>query len=259
MRYRVLIASLSIAGLSACAPAVPDSGSGVYDPFGNPNAARDAALEQSNIRVPYTVRAPVGGTGAPGPVTGTEPLSGSAAATAAETTRILQATQPGGVQTTATADNVAANSGVEPLQASPSNPAPLAVNNAGISDENNFDAVAERQTIESDAERIERNRAQYEVVATQALPDRPSESGPNVVAFALQTSHPLGTRFYSRAGLNGEAKQRRNCAKYASPDQAQTDFLARGGPKRDRLGLDPDGDGYACAWDPSPFRAASKG
>ena len=42
-------------------------------------------------------------------------------------------------------------------------------------------------------------------------------------------------------------------------DLAQIEFLERGGPARDRLGLDPDGDGYACAWDPTPFRKASQG
>ena len=46
------------------------------------------------------------------------------------------------------------------------------------------------------------------------------------------------------------------CAAFASPDQAQIDFLARGGPERDRKGLDPDGDGFACSWNPAPFRKA---
>ncbi len=50
----------------------------------------------------------------------------------------------------------------------------------------------------------------------------------------------------------------RNCAKYGSPDLAQMAFLSKGGPKRDRMGLDPDGDGYACSWDPAPFRQAVK-
>ena len=44
--------------------------------------------------------------------------------------------------------------------------------------------------------------------------------------------------------------------RYASPDKAQQDFLAKGGPDRDRLGVDPDGDGFACSWDPRPFRTA---
>ena len=51
----------------------------------------------------------------------------------------------------------------------------------------------------------------------------------------------------------------RACAKYSSSDLAQSDFLAQGGPRRDRLGLDPDGDGFACAWNPQPFRAAVGG
>ena len=48
----------------------------------------------------------------------------------------------------------------------------------------------------------------------------------------------------------------RNCADYRTPDEAQRDFLTRGGPERDSRGLDPDGDGFACGWDPAPFRAA---
>ena len=39
---------------------------------------------------------------------------------------------------------------------------------------------------------------------------------------------------------------------------AQEAFLKAGGPERDRYGLDPDGDGFACRWDPTPFRAAIK-
>ena len=50
----------------------------------------------------------------------------------------------------------------------------------------------------------------------------------------------------------------RNCAKYVSDAAAQEAFLKTGGPERDRYGLDPDGDGFACRWDPTPFRAAIK-
>ncbi|WP_300032221.1 hypothetical protein [uncultured Roseobacter sp.] len=254
MRFRTILVPLMAAGVAACAPQIPDSARGVgFGTSFEAQQARDAALQGDAFRVPDTVQAPLGGTGAPPPVTGVTPVPGSAEATAAETRRIL-------AQTGApAADSAALNSGVAPVQASPANPAPLAVSNPGISDENDFEAVAGRQTIESDAARIERNRAQYEVVAPQALPERTGDSQPNIVAFALQTSHARGERVYARAGLNGEAKARRNCAKYASPDLAQIDFLERGGPARDRLGLDPDGDGYACAWDPTPFRRASQG
>ena len=37
---------------------------------------------------------------------------------------------------------------------------------------------------------------------------------------------------------------------------AQAEFLRRGGPDRDPKALDPDGDGFACSWDPRPFQAA---
>lgn len=127
-------------------------------------------------------------------------------------------------------------------------------NNTGISDEQDFSAVTARETIESDAQRIARNRAQFQMVQPTALPERRGRPGPNIVEFALSTAHPPGTPMYRRSGLaltNPDAA----CARFASPDLAQEAFLAAGGPERDRRGVDPDGDGYACSWDPRPFRA----
>ena len=66
-----------------------------------------------------------------------------------------------------------------------------------------------------------------------------------------------GQEWYARFVFSGEGRMLRNCNGYANPDDAQRDFLARGGPERDPRGLDPDGDGFACAWDPAPFRAAT--
>jgi hypothetical protein len=131
----------------------------------------------------------------------------------------------------------------------------VAHNNVGISDEQDFSAVSARETIESDAARIARNRSEYVVVQPKDLPTRPGDTGPNIVEFALATNHAPGVQLYKRGGL-GLRDQNSACAKYASPDQAQQDFLARGGPERDRLGVDPDGDGFACSWDPRPFRTA---
>jgi hypothetical protein len=127
--------------------------------------------------------------------------------------------------------------------------------NVGISDEQDFNAVAARETIESDAERIARNRAEYVVVEPGALPQRPGDTGPNIVEFALATNHAPGVQLYKRGGISLR-DQDAACAKYASPDLAQQAFLERGGPERDRLGVDPDGDGFACSWDPRPFRTA---
>jgi hypothetical protein len=130
-----------------------------------------------------------------------------------------------------------------------------ALNNPGISDEQDFNAVSSRETIESDKERIAKNRAEYVVVQPKDLPQRPGDTGPNIVEFALATTHAPGVQMYKRSGL-GIRSADSACAKYSSPDQAQQDFLAKGGPDRDRMGVDPDGDGFACAWDPRPFRTA---
>lgn len=89
----------------------------------------------------------------------------------------------------------------------------------------------------------------------QPLPERNSDGTPNIVQFALSTSHAVGTPMYERSSLRvGNLDSA--CAKYGSPDVAQEAFLAAGGPEKDRKGIDPDGDGYACSWNPQPFRAA---
>jgi hypothetical protein len=129
------------------------------------------------------------------------------------------------------------------------------MSHAGISDEQDFSAVSARETIESDKERIARNRAEYVTVQPKDLPQRPGDTGPNIVEFALATKHAPGVQMYKRSGL-GIRDAGSACAKFPSPDQAQQEFLAKGGPDRDRMGVDPDGDGFACAWDPRPFRTA---
>ncbi|WP_170331751.1 hypothetical protein [Ruegeria arenilitoris] len=154
----------------------------------------------------------------------------------------------------ATAAALASTSGQSTIISEPS-PVEDPISN-GISDEQDFEAVSGRRTIESDAARIEQNRQTYQVVEPTAVPQRGTDGQPNVVQYALNTSNPVGTQLYSRAGFNLEAKAQRNCARYPSADQAQIDFLSNGGPQRDRKGLDPDGDGYACGWDPSAFRSA---
>jgi len=104
-------------------------------------------------------------------------------------------------------------------------------------------AIAERE--------LENARAQLVVVQPGALPDR--VEGVNVALFAKQTTNPLGQRVYQRSG--GGFSARSSCGRFASPDDAQRAFLSAGGPATDRYGLDPDGDGFACSWDPTPYRA----
>lgn len=223
---RRIIGGAALVALAACEPQIPDSARGVgFDRYDSYQQQREEVL--TGQAQPTTLAGPPEVTGGP-----------------------LDAGQQGDPAA------AAANSGVPPVQASPANPAPQIVENAvGISNENNFDAVSDRRSIEGDASLIARNRARYQVIEPTALPTRPGSSVPNIVEYALQTTNPKGTPLYRRTGFFAESRYQRNCAKYPSADLAQEAFLAEGGPQRDRMGLDPDGDGFACAWDPAPFRA----
>lgn len=132
----------------------------------------------------------------------------------------------------------------------------LPIVSSGISDEQDFDAVSERESIESDAERLARAAEAYQVVQPTALPERPANTGPDIVAYALGAPNRVGQPWYSRFMFSGQRRFERNCASYRSAEEAQRDFLARGGPERDSRGIDPDGDGFACNWDPAPYLAA---
>ncbi len=251
--------------LAACSPPIPDSAAGVgFDNSIAAQRARDAALTGSAIPPPNAVSSerlpaaaaipPQSAATATGPGA---PLAGTAFTTPPPAgTPNVPDQQDAILNAAASLDATAANSGVPPLEASPSNPPPLQINGAGLSDENDFAAVSGRESIESDAERLAQNRAQYQVVTPTALPSRTGAGQPNIVQYALSTTHAKGTKVHRRLGLNFGGRNARNCASYASADQAQIDFLARGGPQRDRAGLDPDGDGFACDWDPRPFRQA---
>lgn len=76
---------------------------------------------------------------------------------------------------------------------------------------------------------------------------------PSLVRYAQQETQAPGTRKYQRSG-SSESAAARACRSYASADVAQSAFLAAGGPVIDPRGLDPDGDGFVCGWDPRPLR-----
>lgn len=227
--------------LSACSGGrIPDSnpnagggvGFGSYNTYSaqqlaRERAARDAALE--------------------GSATAALPVS-EEQSIAQDTLGVLNQTSPGG-----TAQPVETAALGAPAVA-PS------LNNPDISDEQNFDAVASRQTIESDRERLQGQQQAYEQATPEAVPERPSgRAAPNIVAYALETNNQVGQSIYRRSGRFNEDRYRRACAEFGSGDQAQAAFLAAGGPDRDRRGLDPDGDGFACFWNPGPFRTARGG
>ena len=212
---------LGVLTLAACAPAIPDSGEGVgfqsYKDYDGYRSERDTALNGTPAS-PSDARANVIAT----------PID--------------------------TPSDLAASRGQSDADEEPHAAPTIVLNNPEISDEQNFAAVSERETIESDAERLRIQKEAYEVIQPTAVPTRSGAGGPNIVEFALASRNQVGEPLYRRSALTTEARYVRNCARYASPDLAQEDFLRAGGPERDRKGIDPDGDGFACSWDPGPFR-----
>lgn len=235
---RVKVAVMAAAIVAGCSPQVPDSGAGV-------------GFNDYNSYVRGAQPAPQGVAPA-APAAGFDPAAASAAIDRATGAAPAPAPLPAPAAGIATDDRPRGNAPAG-IQETTSEMGQTA--NGTVSDEQDFEAVSARETIESDKARIERNRAQYQVDQPTALPQRTGESGPNIVQFALSTSHPPGTQMYARSKM-GFTNPDRACAKFSSPDLAQEAFLAAGGPEKDRKGLDPDGDGYACAWDPLPFRTA---
>lgn len=277
MRMRASFLTLAAMTLVACGQPVPDSGAGVgfqdYDSF---LREQEAAAARASTLVDPVTGLPMGTAPASGGfstdiaaaaidrATGTAPaaptqLTGSPLSAAPLTP--TGALDPMAATTTAAVPVYDPNAPLDPNRPRGNEPTTIAgttsemtgIAGGGISDEQDFGAVSSRETIESDKERIARNRAQYTVIQPTAVPERTADTGPNLVQYALSTTHNPGTQMYSRSSIR-LTDPNVACARFTSSDFAQQAFLTAGGPQRDRKGLDPDGDGFACAWDPRPFR-----
>jgi len=230
---RFYIPAIAVLALAACDPVVPDSGVGFngYASYEKQRAAREAMLRGQATPRQGAISGETVQTTAPKPRT--------AAAGQTQHPAPLSATSTNA--TTASANPDTANS------------------NVGISDEQDFGAVSSRESIESDRERLERQREQYVVIKPTAVPTGNGSDNAKVVEFALSTNNRVGESIYRRSRVFAQSRFNRNCQKFPSPDMAQAAFLKSGGPQKDSKGLDPDGDGFACSWDPQPFRTARNG
>ena len=251
---RTAMAAACLLALSACDPQVPDSAAGVgfgdYGTYVTQRAALEqAARERAARDAQLASAAPIGSpeaTGAPAPTATPAPVgvSGADLAAAGIGSAAITPAQPVtvGAPLSAISPETLASGG----------------DNVGISDEQNFAAVSSRESIQSDAERLAQQRAQYQQIDPGSVPQRPNNTGPDIVAYALNSSNPVGQPLYRRT-LPSQSKAARKCAGYRSDDMAQVAFLEAGGPQKDRHGIDPDGDGYACNWDPGLYRRAVGG
>ncbi len=123
--------------------------------------------------------------------------------------------------------------------------------NASISNTQNFSAIKKQETIESDKAKLEALKSTYQQVDPNSVsvPSMPS-NGINVAAYALKQKNAVGESIYRRINVGLS-----NCGRYRNdPDAAQRAFLRAGGPERDPRRLDPDGDGFACSWNPDFYR-----
>lgn len=206
--------------LAACEPSVPNSAAGVGFGAYPGSQQRDGALQGA-------------------PLSATTPPAGSTAA--------LDAAAAKTTQGTIGADAIAA------LRATaPSSPGPAPVNPAtgeyiGV----NGQPRAPGQPMDAMSHFGTTRPAPVTDMTTQGA------AGPNLAAYALAATNSLGQKVYARNGFKMTSTEKA-CAKFVSSDLAQRAFLEKGGPVQDPGNLDPDGDGFACAWDPRPFQAARK-
>ncbi|MCW9043478.1 MAG: hypothetical protein OQK05_09075 [Pseudopelagicola sp.] len=281
---RAILTGCAVLALAACQPAIPDSAAGVG--FDNANLSPRPAPSNDTViaaipparsvsgealSAPPTPRSPPArsqaSVGAPMATTALAATPRATAAHPASEASAVAAAALGALEADATgeADGPRVRAPGAPqttsdgiVHASPSNPAPVLRDNPGISDENDFEAVGSRRSIQDDAARLQANRDNYKVIQPTAVPKR-TDTGPNIVAYALSLTHPVGTKAYRRINLLPKSRSAKACAEFPTSNDAQSAFLAAGGPKRDRMGLDPDGDGYACGWNPEPYRRAARG
>ena len=101
------------------------------------------------------------------------------------------------------------------------------------------------------AEKLESARKQRIVIETET-PSH-SEDSVNIAAFARSTINKKGESIYARRSFQ-TFDNWTECAFFDTNENAQRFFLRTGGPKLDLKNLDPDGDGFACAWDPAIYR-----
>ena len=90
------------------------------------------------------------------------------------------------------------------------------------------------------------------------LPEKAGQM--SVVNYALSSTNDVGVKLYFRRGYHviQRGEERKSCKDFVDPEAAQQHFLDTGGPQNDNSLLDPDGDGYACKWDPGPYRRLLK-
>lgn len=222
----------ALAALCACSSPVPDSAAGVgfgdYQAYLASMKAGDAAAVEAHAHASAIGGEPVQTAALPAaaPVSTSELASAGIGATSQQTAAVITPAAEPVVTPTATA---------APIETSA------------------WESEPPLNTVENLRDTAA-NAPAAAPAATGAALERPTDLGPNLAAFALATNHAVGQPVYGRV-FPSRGRAQRTCSKYPSPDRAQIAFLSAGGPNRDLYGMDPDGDGFVCGWNPDTFRS----
>lgn len=93
--------------------------------------------------------------------------------------------------------------------------------------------------------------------STDVRPATYATSETVLTRYAVAVSNNPGVSRFKRVG-RADADTTEACSAFSGAEAAQVSFIARGGPNADPLGLDPDGDGFVCGWDPVPYRKTGR-
>ena len=121
----------------------------------------------------------------------------------------------------------------------------------GVLDLSQFSQEQQKFEREEAAKRREKLKA-GRVVLEASRKEKIATKSVNLAVFARSVSNKLGEKIYYRnivSSGDGSA-----CKKFHNKNAAQIFFLENGGPKNDFHYIDPDGDGFACNWDPEIYR-----
>ena len=142
------------------------------------------------------------------------------------------------------------------IETKPENPIPTADPDEISTDDGSLNLNAETFAEQEEkrnaaAAALAAARDQLVIIEPGTLPE--VMAGVNIAQFARSTKNAVGEQLYRRPIIKNRFSSA-ECRKFRSPDDAQRNFLANGGPELDPLNLDPDGDGFACKWSPEHYR-----
>lgn len=243
MRFSILVAGLALAGLVGCSgsgPVTMNSGVGFgdYQEFLRTRDTEGPVLR----RAPYSIPPERAGLPPP-PVLAARPMSAAP---------IRQPAPQAIAMAPAPAPMVAPRAAL-PAPGGAQAAAPLVeAPRQEVSNQQDFLAVLNRPQGQTTGQA-------GPVIATApvtGIPDPDLQAGPNIIAYALAFDHPVGVERFRRMNPLRWRQWENACLQFRTQEDAQRAFLSAGGPERDGGNLDPDGDGYACWWDPAPYRRA---